>query len=307
MADFNRAITYTDPGNFIDQITTFLLESAPGPTWELEAVFSSAGDSFLRTSGGGTTVYIRLFTDGADPDMVFIQYINDTAASNGWDAGTGPAATASVDDLRTLGTGIFAGPEGGSATLIADEERCIVTALTGDITPQTTVYFGNYDSHTLPGNDTYPNIVLSNASGLVTLADISSGLITAPIGSFNRRALSGFPSSLLKARTGDVGRLYEGWNGTDAKFESVPHRGQYIPMDDRASPAEIFAYEMYITMISNGFGESFFLTGMFRVSNKLTTNDTITIGVDDYIVLPMSPDNPLFGSLMIAGPLGTAI
>jgi hypothetical protein len=120
--------------------------------------------------------------------------------------------------------------------------------------------------------------------------------------------LTSFPAAFIKNNINSLQLMSVADNFIQHQlFDSIPSRAQQIPLDNRPSPPQVYAYETYLTVNKPGNGESMFLTGLYRCSENQVVDRTVTIGVDTYLVVACSPLNQFGGPIMLVGPLGTTI
>lgn len=327
MPDFYRMnVAVYDRQDVINALLSFLTAGA-GPNWTEDITWTAAGhpgELFLESTNaaaiGNPVAYYYFYQDPTSPFLLG-GLVGCDAVAAGYGAGTGPATTALNITENPYGLGLYFDDSGtlvggeGMLHMFGNEGRAIVCLRSNQHSMYTLLYIGAYTPHCAAVDDPCSIVSIGNSPGCYyTIEQLSGGSLSQTLPHVQEWQHA-FPVGMLKYDDSQIDTLiptfmrryiqqgYQPSYGAE-KITSNPDRRGYVPRNERAAPIEVFAYEQYINLTEKSKGEGFTLDGLYRCSDGIDIEDTITIGVNTYFIWPsaVQPDsNP---RCMLIGPIG---
>lgn len=299
--DFHKLnIEVTNATEALQAIRDFLVTDPDGPAWTEDGTYLLAdhpGVLFMRTATD--TAYIVFRVDGT---TIHSCHLGTNAAAAGYGSGDGPDFSVSCgsynNSAATQAVGLLvpegdkAGPPAESVLYLAADSNRLIAGLSAPNGQNSVLFVGFYYPACDGADDDTPLIVASNI--------IDPGVDDSQT----------FPSAIAKVdATGRRRVLYR------FDFNVNPSPSAPIPANDRSDTNTVFSMPMHVMVQAQGRGEILGLSGssgtdgLLRCSSNLAPWQTITVGLNSYLVVPLDTNSDRVGSAARAliGPLGEEV
>jgi len=318
MADFNRLnLSVTSRQDVIDAIRAFLTVGMVGSTWTEDVSWAGVpGRLFLENTNGSTVGYFY-FHEDVGSNLLLAGLVGCNAVGAGYGAAGGPLATAlNITEGDDYGVGVFLDSTGalmggeGTLHLFGNEDRLIACLRCNRQSVYSLLFIGFYTPHCTALDDTCPMAAVSNSPGTYYLISETSGGVNSPAEPPVEEWQHSFPLGMLKYDALGARRYIRHelsrFNPEDG-FLVIPSRRSRIPRNERAAAFEIFAYDTYVGIAEKSKGESVTLDGVYRCSDGIDLETTVTIGANDYFSWPSAVQPDVNPRCYLLGPIGTAV